>query len=33
VGIDNITNQRYRPYSSGMAGAGTNFILSARLSF
>jgi hemoglobin/transferrin/lactoferrin receptor protein len=25
--LENITNQRYRPYSSGIAAAGTNFIL------
>jgi len=33
LGIDNITDQRYRPYSSGMAGAGRNFIAAFRLSF
>lgn len=26
-GIENITDQRYRPYSSGIAGAGRNFIM------
>ncbi len=26
-GIENITDQRYRPYSSGLSGAGRNFIL------
>ena len=25
-GVENITNQRYRPYSSGLAAPGTNFI-------
>ena len=32
-GIDNITDQLYRPYSSGIAGSGRNFFLSfhARL--
>lgn len=28
AGIENITNQRYRAYSSGLSGAGTNVILS-----
>jgi hemoglobin/transferrin/lactoferrin receptor protein len=28
--LENITDQRYRPYSSGIAGPGTNFILSLR---
>jgi hemoglobin/transferrin/lactoferrin receptor protein len=32
-GIENITNQRYRPYSSGISGAGLNFILSAGFTF
>lgn len=32
-GIENITDQGYRPYSSGVAGAGRNFILSAKASF
>ncbi|MCB0805515.1 MAG: TonB-dependent receptor [Bacteroidales bacterium] len=31
-GLENITDQRYRPYSSGIAAAGRNFILSLRLS-
>jgi len=31
VGLENITNQRYRPYSSGVAGAGRNLVLSARI--
>jgi len=26
--IENITNQRYRPYSSGISAPGTNWILS-----
>ncbi len=30
--IENITDQRYRPYSSGIAAAGRNFIISARYS-
>lgn len=29
-GVENITNQRYRPYSSGIAAAGQNWILSLR---
>lgn len=33
AGLENLTDQRYRPYSSGMAGAGRNFILSARANF
>ncbi|MBT8244607.1 MAG: TonB-dependent receptor [Winogradskyella sp.] len=30
--LENITDQRYRPYSSGIAGAGRNLILSAKYS-
>lgn len=33
AGLENLTDQRYRPYSSGMAGAGRNFILSVRANF
>lgn len=33
AGIENITNQRYRSYSSGISGAGRNFLMSIRLSF
>ena len=33
AGIENITDQRYRPYSSGISGAGRNFILSGKLDF
>lgn len=32
-GVENITDQRYRPYSSGLAGAGRNVILSAKVLF
>lgn len=32
-GIENLTDQRYRPYSSGMVAAGRNFFLSAVLHF
>lgn len=28
--VENITDQRYRPYSSGIAGAGRNFIVSLK---
>ena len=30
AGWENMTNQRYRPYSSGIVAAGTNFIFSVR---
>jgi hemoglobin/transferrin/lactoferrin receptor protein len=30
AGWENITNQRYRPYSSGMVAPGSNFIFSIR---
>lgn len=30
IGIENITDQRYRPYSSGLAGAGRNFVFGLR---
>ena len=30
AGIENITDQRYRPYSSGISGPGTNYIISLR---
>jgi len=33
AGIENISDQRYRPYSSGISAAGRNFILSLRLNF
>ncbi len=33
LGIENILDKRYRPYSSGIAAAGRNFILSVRYSF
>ncbi|MEE4176820.1 MAG: TonB-dependent receptor [Bacteroides sp.] len=32
-GIENITNQRYRPYSSGLAAPGTNFIVALEYQF
>jgi len=31
--VENITDQRYRPYSSGIAGAGRNFIVSLQYAF
>jgi hemoglobin/transferrin/lactoferrin receptor protein len=30
-GWENITNQRYRPYSSGIVAAGSNVVVSARI--
>ncbi|MFM1877609.1 MAG: hypothetical protein RLZZ241_475 [Bacteroidota bacterium] len=33
AGLENITDQRYRPYSSGISGAGRNFILSLNAHF
>ncbi|MEQ9300527.1 MAG: TonB-dependent receptor [Cyclobacteriaceae bacterium] len=33
VGVENLTNQRYRPYSSGISAAGLNFIASANVRF
>ncbi len=33
AGIENITNIRYRPYSSGITAPGRNFILSLRAAF
>jgi len=32
TGWENMTNQRYRPYSSGIVAAGSNFIFSVRAS-
>lgn len=32
AGWENMTNQRYRPYSSGIVAAGSNFIVSLRAS-
>ncbi len=32
-GVDNITDQRFRPYSSGLVAPGRNFILALRFSF
>lgn len=33
AGWENITNQRYRPYSTGIVAAGSNLILSVRYNF
>lgn len=33
AGIENLTDQRYRPYSSGLVAPGRNFILSLRRKF
>lgn len=32
-GVENLTDQRYRPYSSGISGAGRNFILALTAHF
>ncbi len=32
-GVENITDQRYRPYSSGLAAPGRNFLLTLKLHF
>lgn len=33
AGLENLTDQRYRPYSSGLSGPGRNFILSLQVNF
>ena len=33
AGVENLTDQRYRPYSSGLVAPGRNFILSLRANF
>ena len=33
TGIENITDQRYRPYSSGISGAGRNLVVSLTAKF
>lgn len=33
INLENITNQRYRPYSSGITGAGRNLIIGLGYSF
>jgi hemoglobin/transferrin/lactoferrin receptor protein len=32
-GLENMTDQRYRPYSSGLSGPGRHFILAANVDF
>lgn len=32
-GVENITDQRYRPYSSGMSAPGRNYIMSLNIEF
>ncbi|MBK7553194.1 MAG: TonB-dependent receptor [Flavobacteriales bacterium] len=33
AGVENITDQLYRPYSSGISAPGRNFILALRANF
>ncbi|MEQ8907775.1 MAG: TonB-dependent receptor [Vicingaceae bacterium] len=33
AGMENITDQRYRPYSSGISGAGRNFVMAVTAKF
>lgn len=33
AGVENLTDRRYRPYSSGIAAAGRNVVISTRLKF
>lgn len=33
AGLENITDQRYRPYSSGLTAAGRNMIMALRMTF
>lgn len=33
AGLENLTDQRYRPYSSGIVASGRNFILSLKATF
>ncbi len=33
AGIENLTDQRYRPYSSGISGPGRNFVLALEANF
>ncbi|MEA1885705.1 MAG: TonB-dependent receptor [Bacteroidota bacterium] len=33
AGIENLTDRRYRPYSSGISGPGRNFVISLRADF
>ncbi len=33
AGIENLTDQRYRPYSSGMSAAGRNYVMALNMHF
>ncbi len=33
AGLENLTDQRYRPYSSGISAPGRNFIISMQMKF
>jgi hemoglobin/transferrin/lactoferrin receptor protein len=33
AGLENITDQRYRPYSSGISAPGRNFVMALRATF
>ena len=33
AGVENLTDQRYRPYSSGIAAAGRNLVIALRVGF
>jgi hemoglobin/transferrin/lactoferrin receptor protein len=33
AGVENLTDQRYRPYSSGISGPGRNFVISFQAGF
>ena len=33
AGLENITDQRYRPYSSGISGAGRNYVMAVTAKF
>ncbi|WP_367328132.1 hypothetical protein, partial [Lentimicrobium sp.] len=33
AGVENITDQLYRPFASGISAPGRNFIIAVRVSF
>jgi hemoglobin/transferrin/lactoferrin receptor protein len=33
AGVENLTDRRYRPYSSGISGPGRSFIISLTAEF
>ena len=33
AGVENLTDQRYRPYSSGIVAGGRNLVMSVRTQF